>query len=41
MKDFFFKVVNAQVTFVTDGEGHATELILHQAGRDQHAKRVE
>jgi serine-type D-Ala-D-Ala carboxypeptidase/endopeptidase len=40
-KDFFLKAVNAQVTFVTDGEGRATELILHQAGRDQHAKRTE
>lgn len=40
-RDFFFKVVNAQVTFVTDDEGRATELILHQAGRDQHAKWTE
>jgi serine-type D-Ala-D-Ala carboxypeptidase/endopeptidase len=40
-RDFFFKVVNAQITFVPDSEGRATELILHQGGRDQHAKRVE
>jgi len=39
-KEFFLKVVNAQVTFVTDDEGRATELILHQAGRDQRAKRA-
>jgi serine-type D-Ala-D-Ala carboxypeptidase/endopeptidase len=39
-KEFFLKVVNAQITFVTDDEGRATELILHQAGRDQHAKRA-
>jgi len=40
-RDYFLKVVDAQITFVTDGAGRATELILHQGGRDQHAKRVE
>jgi uncharacterized protein (TIGR03435 family) len=40
-RDFFLKVVDAQLTFVTDGQGRATELILHQNGRDQHAKRIE
>ena len=39
--DFIAKVVDAQITFVTDAQGHATELILHQGGADQHAKRVE
>ena len=39
--DFFAKVVNAQITFVTNSQGRATELILHQGGRDQHAPRVE
>ncbi len=39
--DFVAKVVDAQITFVTDGHGHATELILHQGGADQHAKRVK
>jgi CubicO group peptidase (beta-lactamase class C family) len=39
-RDFFLKVVDAQITFVTDNQGRATELILHQNG-DQHAKRVE
>src|SRR2546429_9750201 len=34
--DFVAKVVDAQITFVTDGHGHATELILHQGGADQH-----
>jgi hypothetical protein len=33
--------VDAQITFVTDGQGRATELILHQGGRDQHAKRMK
>ena len=40
-KDYYLKVVDAQITFVTDARGHATELILHQGGADQHAKRVE
>jgi hypothetical protein len=40
-RDYFLKVVDAQVTFVTDSNGHATELILHQGGADQHAKRIE
>jgi hypothetical protein len=40
-RDFFAKVVNAQITFVTNSQGRATELILHQGGRDQHAPRVE
>ena len=39
--DFFAKLVNAQITFVTNSQGQATELILHQGGRDQHAPRVE
>lgn len=39
-RDFFLKVVDAQITFVTDNQGHATELILHQNG-DQSAKRIE
>src|SRR5262245_14302861 len=40
-RDFFFKVVDAQITFVTGSDGRAIELVLHQGGRDQHAKRVE
>ena len=39
-RDFFLKVVDAQITFVTDSSGRATELILHQGGRDEHAKRM-
>jgi len=38
--DYFAKVVDAQITFVTDAQGKATELILHQNGMDQHAKRI-
>jgi CubicO group peptidase (beta-lactamase class C family) len=40
-RDYFLKVVDAQVTFLTDSQGRATELVLHQNGRDQHGKRVE
>jgi len=40
-KDYFYKVVDAQITFVTDSSGRATELVLHQNGLDQHAKRTE
>lgn len=39
-KDYFLKVVDAQITFVTDGSGRATELILHQNGRDLPANRT-
>ena len=40
-REFFAKVVDAQITFVTDAQGRATELILHQGGQDLHAKRYE
>ena len=39
-RDYFLKVVDAQITFVTDAQGRATDLILHQGGRDLHAKRA-
>jgi hypothetical protein len=29
VRDYFFKVFDAQITFVTDDNGRATELILH------------
>lgn len=38
---FFFKVVDAQITFVLNEEGRATRLVLHQGGRDQAAMRIE
>jgi serine-type D-Ala-D-Ala carboxypeptidase/endopeptidase len=37
---YFCKVVNAQVTFVTDREGKVPRLILHQNGKNQPAKRL-
>ncbi len=39
--EYFYKVVDAQITFETDAEGTAEALILHQGGRDQRAERVE
>jgi D-alanyl-D-alanine-carboxypeptidase/D-alanyl-D-alanine-endopeptidase len=40
-KDFFLKVVDAQITFETDTSGKAVALVLHQNGIDQRAKRIE
>jgi D-alanyl-D-alanine-carboxypeptidase/D-alanyl-D-alanine-endopeptidase len=39
-RDYFLKVVDAQITFETDSQGRATGLMLHQSG-DHHAKRIE
>ncbi len=39
--DFFLKVVDAQVTFVSEGAAPATKLILHQNGMDVPATRIE
>jgi CubicO group peptidase (beta-lactamase class C family) len=40
-RDYFYKVVAAQITFIADVQGHVTELILHQNGSERHAKRIE
>jgi D-alanyl-D-alanine-carboxypeptidase/D-alanyl-D-alanine-endopeptidase len=40
-KEFFLKVVDAQITFEVDGDGPATKLVLHQNGRDLPGKRTE
>lgn len=39
-RDFFLKVVDAQITFETDSQGRATGLVLHQNGMNQPAKRL-
>lgn len=39
-RKFFYKVVDAQITFQTDEQGRATGLTLHQNG-DHAAKRIE
>jgi CubicO group peptidase (beta-lactamase class C family) len=39
-RDFFYKVVDAQITFETDKDGRATGLVLHQNGGNMPARRV-
>jgi len=38
--EFFYKAVDAQITFLKDGQGRVIELVLHQNGRDLRAKRI-
>src|SRR5262252_2052615 len=40
-KEFFWKVVDAQLTFETDGTGKAVAAVLHQNGLNQRAARIE
>lgn len=40
-RDFFYKVVDAQITFETDSGGRAISLTLHQNGANLPAKRVQ
>ena len=39
-REFFAKVVDAQFTLVTNAQGEATQLVLHQNGRDLTAPRM-
>jgi uncharacterized protein (TIGR03435 family) len=39
-REFFLKAVDAQLTFISDDTGRATEVVLHQNGNDRHAKRI-
>ncbi len=39
-RDYFLKVVDAQITFEADSSGRATAVILHQNGRDLRAVRL-
>jgi tetratricopeptide (TPR) repeat protein len=39
--EFFLKVVDAQITFVKNGDGKVTQLILHQNGRNMDAKKIK
>jgi bla regulator protein blaR1 len=39
--EFFAKVVDAQITFVTDANGEATSLILHQGGHNVPMQRID
>jgi len=38
--EFFYKIVDAQITFVRDETGEVTELVLHQGGQIARAKKV-
>jgi hypothetical protein len=38
--EFYYKVVEAQVTFVKNEQGQVTQLILHQNGRNMPAKKI-
>jgi CubicO group peptidase (beta-lactamase class C family) len=40
-REFFYKVVDAQLTFVVDANGRGTSIVLHQNGADHPAKRME
>jgi len=40
-REYFYKVVDAQITFETDSNGRATSLTLHQNGGNMPAKRIE
>jgi len=39
--EFFYKVVNAQLTFVTDAQGAVTAVILHQNGANITGPRID
>ena len=40
-RQFFYKVVDAQLTFEGDEQGRLTAVVLHQGGRELRAVRVE
>jgi len=39
--EFFYKIVKARLTFVTEGSGPATSLVLHQNGFDKTMPRID
>jgi hypothetical protein len=39
--EFFAKVVDAQISFITDMKGQATSLVLHQGGGNHPMKRID
>jgi serine beta-lactamase-like protein LACTB, mitochondrial len=41
VRDYFFKNFDSQITFVTDANGRASELIMHEGGTDLHAIRTK
>jgi len=39
--EFFYKIVKARITFVTEGSGPATSLVVHQKGFDKTMPRID
>jgi CubicO group peptidase (beta-lactamase class C family) len=39
--EFYYKIVDAQITFEINGQADAAALVLHQNGRDQRGKRID
>jgi len=39
-RDYFLKVIDAQLTFEVDASGRATAIVLHQNGRDLRGPRI-
>lgn len=40
VRDYFFKAFDSQISFVTDRNGRARDLILHEGGIDMYAPRI-
>ncbi len=40
-RDFFAKIMDAQITFETDPQGRITELLFSRSGSVQHVRRIE
>jgi serine-type D-Ala-D-Ala carboxypeptidase/endopeptidase len=40
-REFFFKVINARISFLPDPQGQITGLVLHQNNRDLPARRID
>ena len=40
-RQFFYKAVNAQLTFEINDEGRVLAVVLHQNGVDQRARRID
>lgn len=38
---FFFKKIEAQISFIKDEDGKVIKLILHQGGKDREARRIK
>jgi hypothetical protein len=39
--EFFFQTIDAQVSFIADGSGNVTKLVLHVNGDDSVAVKVQ